>query len=197
MRVLVTGASGFIGGVLCEKLLHRGHDVAALVRRPGSQPPGTRPIASDLSDGQALEQGVLSESPECVIHLAAEIASQRSERKLREVNVAGTQRLLEACLGLADGSTDRVLLDRGYGRRWRRNAHRGRAATRADSLRALQAGRGAADPGIRAPGRHHPSLACLWPGRLVRERAGAAPAPAWPLRGNRHGGEPVGRGARR
>ena len=37
------------------------------------------------------------------MHLAAEIASQRSERKLREVNVAGTERLLAACLALADG----------------------------------------------------------------------------------------------
>jgi nucleoside-diphosphate-sugar epimerase len=36
-----------------------------------------------------------------VIHLAAEIASQRSERKLREVNVAGTRRLIDACLALA------------------------------------------------------------------------------------------------
>jgi nucleoside-diphosphate-sugar epimerase len=101
MRVLVTGASGFIGGVLCEKLLHRGHDVAALVRRPGSEPRGTRPIAGDLSEADGLQPIVSNEPPECVIHLAAEIASQRSERKVREVNVVGTQRLLEACLSLA------------------------------------------------------------------------------------------------
>ena len=37
------------------------------------------------------------------MHLAAEIASQRSERKVREVNVDGTGRLLEACLALAGG----------------------------------------------------------------------------------------------
>jgi nucleoside-diphosphate-sugar epimerase len=33
-----------------------------------------------------------------VIHLAAEIASQRDARKVREVNVEGTRRLLEACM---------------------------------------------------------------------------------------------------
>jgi nucleoside-diphosphate-sugar epimerase len=98
MRVLVTGASGFIGGVLCEKLLHRGHEVDALVRRPGSGPPGTRALSGDLGDGERLAETLRNERPECVIHLAAEIASQRSERKIREVNVDGTRRLLDACL---------------------------------------------------------------------------------------------------
>jgi nucleoside-diphosphate-sugar epimerase len=101
MRVLVTGASGFIGGVLCEELLKRGHEVIALVRRPGSEPKGTRALVIDLSDGARLAQTLEQERPECVIHLAAEIASQRSERKLREVNVEGTKRLLDACLAVA------------------------------------------------------------------------------------------------
>ena len=39
--------------------------------------------------------------PDCVIHLAAEIASQRDEDKVREVNVEGTRRLLAACVALA------------------------------------------------------------------------------------------------
>jgi nucleoside-diphosphate-sugar epimerase len=101
MRVLVTGASGFIGRTLCAQLLVEGHDVAALVRRAGSAPPGTRPLAGDLGDGLALTSALAQERPQCVVHLAAEIASQRSERKLREVNVAGTARLLDACLALA------------------------------------------------------------------------------------------------
>ena len=41
MRVLVTGASGFIGGVFCRRAIEQGHEVTALVRRPGSEPPGT------------------------------------------------------------------------------------------------------------------------------------------------------------
>ena len=102
MRILVTGASGFIGGVLCEKLLHRGHDVAALVRRPGSEPDGTRPVPGDLSDAHGLQQSLASDPPECVIHLAAEIASQRSTTKIATVNVAGTAHLLEACTAQAD-----------------------------------------------------------------------------------------------
>ncbi|HEX3434431.1 MAG TPA: NAD-dependent epimerase/dehydratase family protein [Solirubrobacteraceae bacterium] len=101
MRVLVTGASGFIGRTLCARLLADGHDVAALVRRAGSAPPGTRPLAGDLGHGPTLSRALAAERPQCVVHLAAEIASQRSEQKLREVNVAGTARLLDACTALA------------------------------------------------------------------------------------------------
>jgi nucleoside-diphosphate-sugar epimerase len=102
MRFLVTGASGFIGGVACRQLLERGHEVAALVRRAGSNPVGTTPVRGDLGPDGGLRQALEQTRPDCVIHLAAEIASQRSEQKVREVNVAGTQRLLDACLALGD-----------------------------------------------------------------------------------------------
>jgi nucleoside-diphosphate-sugar epimerase len=103
MRVLVTGASGFIGRALCARLLEQGHDVAALVRREGSQPPQTRPLMGDLEDGNRLAELLAAASPDCVVHLAAEIASQRSVHKLREVNVHGTARLLAACSASAGG----------------------------------------------------------------------------------------------
>jgi len=100
MRILVTGASGFIGGVVCRRLVEQGHEVSALVRRPGSEPPGTTPVAGDLGPACDLRAALTGARPECVVHLAAEIASQRSEAKVREVNVAGTRRLLDACLAL-------------------------------------------------------------------------------------------------
>lgn len=50
MRALVTGASGFIGSALCAQLLERGFDVVSLVRRPGSEPGGTRAVVGDLAD---------------------------------------------------------------------------------------------------------------------------------------------------
>jgi nucleoside-diphosphate-sugar epimerase len=103
MRVLVTGASGFIGGVLCKELLEREHEVSALVRRAGSQPPGTRALTGDLSEAGSLEGALAEARPECVIHLAAEIASQRDARKVWEANVGGTERLLNACRQLAGG----------------------------------------------------------------------------------------------
>jgi nucleoside-diphosphate-sugar epimerase len=100
MRTFVTGASGFIGRTLCAQLLKRGHDVAALVRRPGSEPRGTRAVLGDLTDAQSITEALAAARPDCVLHLAAEIASQRSERKVHAVNVEGTARLLDACLAV-------------------------------------------------------------------------------------------------
>jgi nucleoside-diphosphate-sugar epimerase len=97
MRVLVTGASGFVGHVTCRELLHRGHEVSALVRRPGSQPVGTEALAGDLTDATALAAAVREAAPHGVVHLAAEIATQRSADRVRAVNVDGTRALLEAC----------------------------------------------------------------------------------------------------
>jgi nucleoside-diphosphate-sugar epimerase len=97
MRVLVTGASGFVGHVACRELVHRGHEVRALVRRPGSQPVGTDAVAGDLTDAGALAAAVREAAPHGVVHLAAEIATQRSVERVREVNVEGTRRLIEAC----------------------------------------------------------------------------------------------------
>jgi len=101
MRTLVTGASGFIGRALCPQLLERGHEVVALVRRPGSEPGGTRAVVGELSDGPRLSEVLALERPDCVVHLAAEIASQRSERRIHEVNVRGVERLLDACRAVA------------------------------------------------------------------------------------------------
>src|SRR3954447_16334490 len=99
MRVLVTGASGFIGHVLCDELRQRGHQAIGLVRRAGSSP--AEEVVADLGDGEALRAAVPSARADAVVHLAAEIASQRSEEKIRAVNVDGTRRLLDACLAAA------------------------------------------------------------------------------------------------
>jgi len=112
MRAFVTGAGGFIGQVLCGQLSERGHDVSALVRRPGSEPVGTKAVRGDLREEQGIAEALASERPDWVFHLAAEIASQRSARKVREVNVLGTRRLVDACLALAGsepGSGPRIV----------------------------------------------------------------------------------------
>ena len=93
----MTGASGFLGGAVCDELLERDHEVRALVRREGSQPPGTAAVLSDLTDSGSLLRAVESAAPECVVHLAAEIASQRDPSKIEKVNVGGTRKLIAAC----------------------------------------------------------------------------------------------------
>ena len=95
MKALVTGASGFVGHAVCAELRERDHEVGALVRRPGSEPPGSSAVQGDLADGEALARVVEGARPDCVIHLAAEIASQRDASKITEVNVEGSRRLLD------------------------------------------------------------------------------------------------------
>ena len=97
MKLLVTGASGFLGKAVCGELLGRGHEVQALVRREGSEPPGTAAVAGDLTDSESLATAVRSAGPECVVHLAAEIASQRDPARIHAVNVEGTRALIAGC----------------------------------------------------------------------------------------------------
>src|SRR4051794_24006869 len=94
MRVLVTGASGFVGRAVCSELNARGHETFGLVRRAGSEPPGTTAIRGDIAGHDPLD--FTEAQPDAVIHLAAEIASQRSEAKINATNVEGTRRVTEA-----------------------------------------------------------------------------------------------------
>jgi len=97
VKLLVTGASGFLGRVVSAQLLERGHEVDALVRRDGSQPPGTVPVQGDLTDAASVSSALAASRPECVVHLAAEIASQRDPERINDANVEGTRRLIASC----------------------------------------------------------------------------------------------------
>jgi nucleoside-diphosphate-sugar epimerase len=72
MRILVTGASGFIGRALCVKLLELGHDVIGLCRTSrefkGSQLGSFRYISYKMGD--LLPEDVKNFSPEVLVHLA-------------------------------------------------------------------------------------------------------------------------------
>ena len=103
MRILITGASGFVGTALCRTLLARGHTVRAAVRRlvpPEAVPPRVHQIlVPDIAaefDRRALVDGVGT-----VVHLAA-IAhrSNLNDRELRRVNCDAAVRLAEAAAGL-------------------------------------------------------------------------------------------------
>ncbi len=98
MKVLVTGASGFLGGAVTTQLLERGHEVVALCRRTGTEPPGTTPVSGDLTDAGALSDAIAHTRPEAIVHLAAEIATQRDAAQVHNVNVEGTRRLIDAAL---------------------------------------------------------------------------------------------------
>lgn len=97
MRVLVTGASGFIGGYVCRELSDAGHDVTAAVRRPGSAPGGMREVVvGDL--GPVTDWATAVERQDAVVHLAARVHVMKETAddpvgEFRTANVDGTLRL--------------------------------------------------------------------------------------------------------
>ncbi len=54
LRVLVTGASGFIGSRLCPALIEAGHHVRAMTRTPEKYSGSGDPVAGDVSDPDSL-----------------------------------------------------------------------------------------------------------------------------------------------
>ena len=95
MKVLVTGASGFIGRPLVRRLLARGHVVRALVRRAGE---ATSLAGGEIEIGDMRDAGAVDRATrgmDGVVHLACATGVAR-EAVARAVNVTGTRRLLDA-----------------------------------------------------------------------------------------------------
>lgn len=94
--ILLTGATGVIGGALLPELLEGGHEVRCLVRDPrrlGSNRVRVQLSLADLTDARALRHAV--RGADTVIHAAAAIRDQ-APRRLEEVNALGTYSLLRA-----------------------------------------------------------------------------------------------------
>ncbi len=102
MNCFLTGATGFIGNRLAERLSAEGHSVRCLVRSPDkfrilSHLPGLSPVLGDLDNTPALEEGV--RGCDTVFHLAAYAKPWSKDKSLpRRVNVTGTENLLMAAL---------------------------------------------------------------------------------------------------
>ncbi|WP_328617339.1 NAD(P)H-binding protein [Amycolatopsis sp. NBC_00355] len=58
MRVLVAGASGFVGSKLCPALEEAGHDVLAMTRRPDSYEGAGEPVRGDVADVGSLRDAL-------------------------------------------------------------------------------------------------------------------------------------------
>ncbi|WP_462187783.1 MULTISPECIES: NAD-dependent epimerase/dehydratase family protein [unclassified Frankia] len=102
MRVLVTGAAGFIGGVVTDMLATAGHQVTAMVREPMTTPrfaPDIEVVAADLLDPRQLAAAGVSRGFEGVCHLAA-LTRVRESRldpvRYFQTNLTGTINLLAA-----------------------------------------------------------------------------------------------------
>ncbi|MCY4028017.1 MAG: SDR family NAD(P)-dependent oxidoreductase [Acidobacteria bacterium] len=114
MRVLVTGAAGFIGAAIALRLLERGdtvvgvdnldpyYDVALKLSRLArlTACEGFRDVRADVSDPEAVRELMGRERPEAVVHLAARAGVRHSLERPKAcvaANVTGFLHVLEAC----------------------------------------------------------------------------------------------------
>ena len=112
-KVLVTGADGFMGSHLTERLLEYGADIIAFVRWSALITPHNirlknihhlkdkiKIISGDIASYDVIE-AIRREKPEIIFHLAAEAYVNKSFDQPREVidaNVMGTLNVMHACL---------------------------------------------------------------------------------------------------
>jgi dTDP-glucose 4,6-dehydratase len=120
-RVLVTGAAGFIGSHLTERLVRDGHEVRVLVRYNGRDDRGhLDALPRDIQRGLEVERGDLKD-PEAVrrsvegrawvFHLGALIAipySYQNPYDVVQTNVLGTAHVLDSCR--ASSALERLVL---------------------------------------------------------------------------------------
>jgi len=122
VRVLVTGADGFVGRHLVEQLVEADHEVSAGCR-PGGEPaqnwlsPRARDrvtlVPLEISDSESVRVA-LSRPVDAIVHLAA-VASGTEARqdpgRAWVVNAAGTARLIDSAVALRDsGGVDPLVL---------------------------------------------------------------------------------------
>ena len=112
MRILVTGATGFVGSVLLPRLIGKcGAGAVSAFLLPGDSPPptwrgtGVRTFSGDIADKAALRSAV--DGHNRVVHLAGIISYWRGdEEKLRHVNERGVGSIVETSL---EAGVDRLI----------------------------------------------------------------------------------------
>jgi nucleoside-diphosphate-sugar epimerase len=96
MRVLVTGASGHVGGAIATRLLGCGHEVVGLGRRQALDPRFSDALAVDIGR-PGLASTVATETKRCeaIVHAAATLERDPFVASVTLTNGFGTQQIVE------------------------------------------------------------------------------------------------------
>ncbi len=105
MKVLVTGAEGFVGRLLTETLAPELEVVATDVREPQTAVPGVVHEALDITRADDVRAAIERHRPDIVVHLAAVVTPKPGQDRAwqRLVDVEGTRHVLDACLAAGVG----------------------------------------------------------------------------------------------
>lgn len=100
MRVVVTGASGFAGSLLCASLVEDGHQVFGWSRRlPACSVAGAKYSSVDVGDASQVDGAMMDAQPDIVFHLAANANPsdcRADPTGATRTNVEGTVNVFEA-----------------------------------------------------------------------------------------------------
>ena len=96
-KVLVTGASGFIGARLSNVLAAAGHQVTGAARNPyrAARHPDVRFETADLRDASRISE--LCNGKQIVFHAGANCSPWGDYQTMYDINVVGTRNVLEGC----------------------------------------------------------------------------------------------------
>lgn len=101
MKILVTGASGFIGGRFARFALEQGLQVRVSARRAEAVEPllarGAELVAGDLGDAALVQR--LCRGVDAVVHCAGAVGVWGRYAAFHQANVTVTENVVEACLG--------------------------------------------------------------------------------------------------
>jgi len=100
MKILITGATGFIGKRASERLVEEGYDLICTGRsleKLTALKDKVKLVYLDIEDSEAVGGLIDQERPDMVFHCAASVKNKNLE-KLRRTNVDGTRNVLGACL---------------------------------------------------------------------------------------------------
>ena len=115
MKILITGAAGFVGAYAIRQLAARGHDVHAAILPQEQLEADLLPLCSvhhfDLLDAEGVSALLGDIQPEGILHLAAQSSvalSWKQPQLTADLNIKGTLNLLEAARSLPE--MPRILL---------------------------------------------------------------------------------------
>ena len=104
-RVLITGATGFIGSNLLRRCIKDGAEVSIFIRKDSNLwrikdvLANVKKLKVDLVDKEAVEKSVNKIKPEIILHAAVygALSGQLDKRRIMAVNLKGAVNLIDSC----------------------------------------------------------------------------------------------------